>query len=228
MATVTENTLKMTEGSDVYILRPMILSDKTFFTETMADFPYEAEGINPSRTFDKYMYQWAYDSQDSDLPVQKGTQKISVSIISKNDTPFCMVKNTFDYNCYNGGTSLYSRDTVVCIHPSQRGKGLYRKYLDIVWYWAYKVVKAEYSTYKIYDAVTPIKKVAKEKGWEYLESLPAGLQNTTHSFKNKAEDYSQPSQYTFQLTKATYDLTNERYATPSIQATYLSWDHGLT
>ena len=81
MATVTENTLKMTEGSDVYILRPMILSDKTFFTETMAEFPYEAEGINPSRTFDKYMYQWAHDSQDSDLPVQKGELSIKVFVV---------------------------------------------------------------------------------------------------------------------------------------------------
>ena len=29
MATITEHTIKMTEGSDVYIMRPMILSDKT-------------------------------------------------------------------------------------------------------------------------------------------------------------------------------------------------------
>ena len=58
MGTVTEYTLKMTEGSDVYTMRPMILSDKTFFLETMADFPYEVSGIDRSRAFDKFIYMW--------------------------------------------------------------------------------------------------------------------------------------------------------------------------
>ena len=227
MATITEHTIKMTEGSDVYIMRPMILSDKTFFIETMADFPYEANGVDSSRTFDKYMYMWVTSFQDFDFPIQKGTFKVQTFILSKNNTPFCMTKFIYDYNCYDGD-SLYEKDPVVAFHPSQRGKGLYRKYLDICHYWTYVHVGIEYSIYETYDKVVQIKKIQKEKNWEYKETLPAGLQTTKHVFKNTKAQYSQPSGYTFEVTKATYDLTNERYATPSVQATYLSWDSGLT
>ena len=88
MATITEYTLKMTEGSDVYTMRPMILSDKTFFLETMADFPYEVSGIDRERAFDKFIYMWVTSFQDFDFPIQKVTEKTTTFIISKNDTPF--------------------------------------------------------------------------------------------------------------------------------------------
>ena len=39
MATITEHTLTMTEGSDVYTLRPLIMSDKTFFISCNTGFP---------------------------------------------------------------------------------------------------------------------------------------------------------------------------------------------
>ena len=224
MATITEHTIKMTEGSDVYIMRPMLLSDKTFFIETMADFPYEKTGVNSERTFDKYVYSWVMCFKDSDFPIAKGHEKVYTFIISKNDTPFCMTKLTYD----NFTGTLYERDPVVAFHPSQRGKGLYRKYLDITHYWSYTQVGIEYSTYETYDKVVQIKKIQKEKGWEYKETLPAGLQNTKHIFKNTKAQYSQPSGYTFEVTKATYDLTNERYSTPAVQATYLTWDSGLS
>lgn len=228
MATITENTLTMTEGSDVYTMRPMLLSDKTFFTETMADFPYEASGVDTSRSFDKYMIMWVSCFQDSDYPIQKGTEKVSTSIILKNNVPFCMTKHTYDYNCHEGNTVLFERDPVVAFHPSQRGKGLYRKYLDITHYWIYIFVGVEYSTYETYDKVVQIKKIQKEKNWQYLNTKSAGLQGTKHVFKNTKDQYSQPSGYTFKVTKATYDLTNERYATPAVQATYLAWDSGLS
>ena len=152
MATITEHTIKMTEGSDVYIMRPMLLSDKTFFIETMADFPYEKTGVNSERTFDKYVYSWVMCFKDSDFPIAKGHEKVSTFIISKNDTPFCMTKLTYD----NFTGTLYERDPVVAFHPSQRGKGLYRKYLDICHYWTYVQVGIEYSTYQTYDKVVQI------------------------------------------------------------------------
>ena len=67
MATVTEYTYKMTEGSDVYTRRPMIMSDKTFFLETMEDFPYEVSGIDRARAFDKFMYTWVKSFKDFEL-----------------------------------------------------------------------------------------------------------------------------------------------------------------
>ena len=229
MATITEYTLKMTEGSDVYTMRPMILSDKTFFLETMADFPYEVSGIDRERAFDKFIYMWVTSFQDFDFPIQKVTEKTITFIISKNDTPFCMTKTTYDYNCDGEkGECLYERDPVVAFHPSQRGKGLYRKYLDIGHYWTYEVVGVNYSTYETYDHVVQIKKIQKEKSWEYKETRSAGDQNRKHVFENTKEQYTQPSGYTFELSKETYDLTNARYATPAVQATYLAWDSNLT
>ena len=227
MATVTEYTYKMTEGSDVYIRRPMILSDKTFFLETMEDFPYEVSGIDRARAFDKFMYMWVTSFQDFELPVQPITEKTMTSITSKNGVPFAMSKVTYDYNC-EGQDKLFERDAVVAFHPSQRGKGLYRKYLDIGHAWLYGIIGVEYSTYETYDHVIQVKKIQKEKNWEYLETREAGDQNRKHVFKNTKEQYSTPSQYTFELTKETYDLTNERYATPAIQTLYTSWDADLT
>jgi len=227
MAIITEYTYKMTEGSDVYIWRPMILSDKTFFLETMEDFPYEVSGIDRARAFDKFIYTWVKSFRDFELPVQPSTEKTTSSIISKNGVPFAICKHTYDYNC-TGQDKLFARASVVAFHPSQRGKGLYRKYLDILHAWLYGIISIEYRTYEVYDHVTPIKKIQKEKSWEYLETRLAGNQNRKHVFKNTKEQYSTPSQYTFELTKETYDLTNERYATPAVQATYLSWDSDLT
>lgn len=227
MAIITEYTYKMTEGSDVYIWRPMILSDKTFFLETMEDFPYEVSGIDRARAFDKFIYTWVKSFRDFELPVQPSTEKTTSSIISKNGVPFAICKHTYDYNC-TGQDKLFARASVVAFHPSQRGKGLYRKYLDILHAWLYGIISIEYRTYEVYDHVTPIKKIQKEKSWEYLETRSAGNQNRKHVFKNTKEQYSTPSQYTFELTKETYDLTNERYATPAVQATYLSWDSDLT
>jgi len=228
MATIAENTLTMAEGSDVYTMRPMILSDKTFFIESMADFPYEVSGVNSSRTFDKYMYMWVTSFQDFDLPVKKGTRKVSTFIILKNSVPFCMIKLTYDYNCLEGETALFDRDSVTAFHPSQRGKGLYRKYLDIVHYWIFKVIGVEYSTYETFDKVVQILHIQKANNYDYIESKPAGLQGTKHIFKIPKAKYSEPSGYTFKVTKATYDLTNERYATPAVQATYLTWDSELS
>ena len=228
MALINEYSLKITEGSDTYTMRPMILSDREFFLETMEDFPFEAQGINTARSFDKYIYMWVTSFQDFELPVVKDTEKVCTFIFLKNDTPFCMAKLTYDYHCIGEETRLFERDAVVCFHPSQRGKGLYRKYLDIRFYWTYMIIGASYSTYEVYDKVIQIKKIQKEKGWEYRETLPAGDQHTKHVFKNTKEQYSQPSQYTFELTKESYDLTNERYATPAVQATYLRWDSDLS
>ena len=195
MATVTEYTYKMTEGSDVYIRRPMILSDKTFFLETMEDFPYEVSGIDRARAFDKFMYMWVTSFQDFELPVQPITEKTMTSITSKNGVPFAMSKVTYDYNC-EGQDKLFERDAVVAFHPSQRGKGLYRKYLDIGHAWLYGIIGVEYSTYETYDHVIQVKKIQKEKNWEYLETREAGDQNKESSPSNRQVDTETAEQIT--------------------------------
>ena len=226
MANITEYTITMKEGSDTYTLRPMILSDKTFFKECMADFPYEDSSVvNSDFTFQKYINQWVEDHEDLEYPISKGTEAIVSQIGYKNDTPIFMAHSIYDY-CTE--ENLFERDLVIAIHPDQRNKGLYKYYVDICQYYSYKLEGVDYITYETYDSVEKIKKYQKDKGWIYLRTDPAGAQGIKHIFKNTKEQYSQNSKYTFEVSKASYSKTDARYATDHIKATYIKWDDGLS
>ena len=224
MSTITEYTVTLTEGSDVYSLRHLIMSDKTFFISCMTGFPSESSSPNYEKTFARYINKWVEDHEDKVYPIASNSEVTVAQVGYKNATPIFISHSTNDKH---DGT-LFTRGILTAIHPDERNKGLYTYSKDIRQYYNYIVLGADYETYEVYDSVVQIKKHQQNKSYTYLETLPAGIQGFKHIFKNTKEQYSQDAKYTFGLSTATYDKTNERYATAYIQSTYLAWDSDLS
>jgi|TARA_R110002110_G_scaffold129401_2_gene309545 hypothetical protein len=226
MANITEYTITMKEGLDTYTMRPLILSDKTFFLECFKDFPTEAPTRNWDIQFERWIEHWVEGHEDMEYPIAEGRQVAVAQVASKNDTPIFITYSLYDTNTYKD--IIEERDLRIAIHPDQRGKGLYKYYIALIHYYTYVHVKADYMTYDTFDSVKKILKYQKDNNWEYLETKNAGIQGIKHTFKNTKEQYSQNSDYTFSVSKVTHPLTDARYATNYIKSTYIKWDDGLS
>jgi len=225
MANITEYTIILKEGSDTYTMRPMILSDKTFYKECMADFPTQDLLRNWDVKFERCINQWVTSHEDFEYPIPEGREVTVAQVASKNGTPIF-----FTYSNYKnkGKDEFCESNLVVSIHPDQRSKGFYKYYIALIHYYTYVHVKADYMTYDTFDSVKKILKYQKDNNWEYLRTEDAGIQGLKHIFKNTKAQYSQNSDYTFEVSKATYAKTDARYATNYIKSTYLTWDEGLS
>lgn len=224
MANITEYTITMKENSDTYTMRPLILSDKTFFLECFKDFPTEDPTRNWELQFERWIEHWVESHEDMEYPISKGTDVAVAQVASKNGTPIFITYSLYD----NHTDTLYEQDLRIAIHPDQRGKGLYKYYIALIHYYTYVHVKADYMTYETFDSVKKILKYQKDNNWEYLETKDAGIQGLKHIFKNTKEQYSQNSNYTFEVTTAKYPKTDARYATNYIKSLYIKWDDGLS
>jgi len=226
MANITEYTITMKEGSDTYTMRPLIMSDKTFYKECMADFPTQDTSRNWDKQFEICVNKWATSHEGLEYPISRGLEVTVAQVAYKNDTPIFFTFSIYDNHSQED--TLYERDLVIAMHPDQRGKGLYKYYIALIHYYTYAHVKADYMTYDTFDSVKKILKYQKDNNWEYLRTEDAGVQGIKHIFKNTKEQYSQNSDYTFEVSKATYAKTDARYATNYFKSTYLTWDDGLS
>ena len=91
MANITEYTITMKEGSDTYIMRPLILSDKTFFLECFKDFPTEDPNRNWELQFERWIEHWVESHEDFEYPLPEGKEVAVAQVASKNGTPFLLL-----------------------------------------------------------------------------------------------------------------------------------------